>query len=285
MAFRFDKEAGAANMAESSHAQTTCNGKRLSMQAIVLAGQENVALASVSTVRYEAEVLIGGRPMGEWVISALKDAQSISEVVLVGPPSLQSEGVLAVAPGSSLWESLNAGLSRLTNPSERVLIVTGDIPLITGMMVDDFVQASPVDADLVYPVISKINTLAKFPETKRTYVKLMGITVTGGNMVVANPLILPKVEERAKVLISHRKAPLRLARDVGILLLLRLLTGRLSLAEAERRVSQVFGVKGRVMECPYPEVGVDVDKVSDWSMVERVLTQSRSPAIEIGSGG
>jgi GTP:adenosylcobinamide-phosphate guanylyltransferase len=255
------------------------------MQAIVLAGQENVALASVSTVRYEAEVLIGGRPMGEWVISALKDAQSISEVVLVGPPSLQSEGVLAVAPGSSLWESLNAGLSRLTNPSERVLIVTGDIPLITGMMVDDFVQASPVDADLVYPVISKINTLAKFPETKRTYVKLMGITVTGGNMVVANPLILPKVEERAKVLISHRKAPLRLARDVGILLLLRLLTGRLSLAEAERRVSQVFGVKGRVMECPYPEVGVDVDKVSDWSMVERVFTQSRSSAIEIGSGG
>lgn len=173
------------------------------MQAIILAGQENMALKAASSCRYEAEVPVAGRPMVDWVIRALQDAKHVDQIILVGP-SVEAKGVVGIAPGKSLWESLDAGLSRLAQPAERVLIVTGDIPLITGPILDEFIEQSPGDADLVYPVISKSTTLAKFPDTKRTYVRLAGITVTGGNMVVANPKILPQVEARAKVLISHR---------------------------------------------------------------------------------
>ncbi len=255
------------------------------MQAIVLAGQENMALAEISSCRYEAEVPIAGRPMVAWVIQALKEAKTITGVIVVAPAGLGFDDVTTVDPGASLWESLNRGLAHLMEPTSRVLIVTGDIPLITGQMVDDFVQSAPPDADLAYPVISKTATLTRFPDTKRTYVRLREMTVTGGNMVVANPEILAQVEERAKVLISHRKSPLLLARDVGIMLLFRLLTGRLSLREAERRVSQVFGIQGRVIVCPHPEVGVDVDKVSDWHMVEAVMARLKDEVVESQSGG
>jgi GTP:adenosylcobinamide-phosphate guanylyltransferase len=254
------------------------------MQAIVLAGQENSAFTTAWAGRYEAEVPILGRPMVAWVLDALKEAESVDQVILVGP-SVSWEGIIEAPIGETLWDSLDHGLSRLSPDEERVLILTADIPLITGTMVDAFVKNAPWGADLVYPVISKSRTLEKFPETKRTYVRLAGLTVTGGNMVVANPQILPVVAERAKQLIRHRKSPLRLARDVGLVLLLRLLSGRLSLSEAERRVSQVFGIRGRVVECPYPEIGVDVDKMSDLTLVERILADRASTSSDSSVGG
>lgn len=242
------------------------------MQAIVLAGQQNVAFQSVSACQYEAEVPIAGRPMVEWVILALKEAERVDQVILVGPRRSRSDGVIVTEAGKTLWESLASGLRQVSPSATQVLLVTADIPLITGAIIDEFIEHCPLDADLVYPVVEKERTLSRFPETMRTYVRLAGMTVTGGNMVVANPKVLPKVEERAKVLIAHRKSPLRLARDVGLILLLKLMTGRLSLSDAERRVSQVFGITGRVLECPHPEVGVDVDKIGDFTMAERVLS-------------
>ena len=200
----------------------------------------------------------------------------------IGP---KRSGVVTVPLGETMWENLNSGLSLLDpDRDSRVLIATSDIPLITAQMVDDFIRQVPDDADLVYPVVTKADTLAKFPETKRTYVRLAGGSVTGGNIVAANPKVLPEVEARAKLLISHRKSPWLLARDVGWMLLIRLLLGRLSLKEAEARVSAVFNIRGRVVVTACPEIGVDIDKMADFELVERVLSRSQATGDALTDG-
>ena len=60
-----------------------------------------------------------------------------------------------------------------------------------------------------------------------------------------------------------RKRPLALARRVGGDGLLKLLLGRLSLAEVEARAQRILGVEARALVTPYPEVGVDVDREED----------------------
>lgn len=239
------------------------------MQAIVLAGQRNRAFTALSDVSYEALVPVAGRPMVDYVLDALLAARAVDGIVMVGPPR-GLDGVNEVPPGPSLWDNLAAGLGRLDSTDDSVLVVTSDIPLIDGRMVDGFVEAAP-PADLVYPVISKADTVAKFPGTERTYVRLRGAPYTGGNLVLARPRALARVRERAEKLVAHRKAPVKLALDVGPLLLLKFLLGRLSLAEAERRVSAVFDIEGRVVVSRDPEIGVDVDKPSDLALVEQVL--------------
>ncbi|MFZ5592589.1 MAG: hypothetical protein ACOY81_12390, partial [Bacillota bacterium] len=84
--------------------------------------------------------------------------------------------------------------------------------------------------------------------------------------------ILPRCLERGRQLVAARKSPLRLAGLVGWGFLLRFLLRRITLAEAERKVSQLLGVEGAVVLCSDPEVGVDVDKPSDLLLVRRVLS-------------
>jgi hypothetical protein len=58
---------------------------------------------------------------------------------------------------------------------------------------------------------------------------------------------------------------------VGLGLFLRLLTRRLSLSDAERRVSQVLNIRGRAIPFPYAEVGMDVDKPFQLDIVRAEL--------------
>ncbi len=252
------------------------------MHAILLAGQTNQGLLkAVSGAEYEAEILVGGRPMADWVLDALGAAPSVSSIGMVGPTLLAREGVTLAPMTGDLFGNILNGLTTVPVGEERVLFVTSDVPWITPVVIEAFLRGAPPDADVVYPVIPKEAAERRFPGTKRTYVRLREGTVTGGNLFLARVASVPRLKERAEVLLAHRKAPLMLARDVGLGLLLRLLTGRLSLAQAEDRVGGLLGIRGRAILFPYAEAGVDVDKPEDLALAERELG---SPGQASGQG-
>lgn len=240
------------------------------MQAIVLAGQRNHgALRTVSEVLYEGDIPILGRPMLDWVLDGLANAQSVDRIVVVGPASAARPGVQLVPMREDLFANIMAGLDRI-EPTDRILIATGDIPLLERSVVDAFVRMAP-SADLVYPAVPKAAVEALFPDAQRTYVRLREGVFTGGNIFLVDPTILPRVREQAEILLSHRKSPIKLVKDIGMTLLVKFLVGQLSIADAERRIYQLLGVRGRGLIFPYPEVGVDVDKPSDLDVVARHL--------------
>lgn len=252
------------------------------MHAIVLAGQPNQGLLkAMSGVEYEAEILVGGRPMADWVLDALWAAPSVSSIGMVGPASLGRDGVILAPMTGDLFGNILNGLTTVPAGEERVLFVTSDIPWITPGALEAFLKGAPDDADVVYPVIPKEAAERRFPGTKRTYVRLREGTVTGGNLFLARVASVGRLKERAEVLLAHRKAPLKLARDVGLGLLLRLITGRLSLPQAEDRVGSLLGIRGRAIMFPYAEAGVDVDKPEDLALAERELG---SPGQASGQG-
>jgi hypothetical protein len=104
---------------------------------------------------------------------------------------------------------------------------------------------------------------------KRTYVHLKEGTFTGGNLVVIDPAILVKHHLMIQRAVAMRKKPGQLARLLGVRLLIKFLLRTLSIHEIEARVAKMLGFKGAAIICPYPEVGIDVDKPSDLDLVIR----------------
>lgn len=246
----------------------------MSVHAIVLAGQPNQGLLkAIHPTAFEAEIPIGGRRMVDWVLDALAASPSVTSLGLVGPESLGRDGVTLAPMAGDMFGNILQGLSTAPPDAEMVMFVTSDIPWITPAVVEAFLAAAPQDVDVVYPVIPRDVAERRFPGTKRTYVRLREGTVTGGNLFLARTSAVPRLKERAEVLLAHRKSPLTLAKDVGVGLLLRLVTGRLSLRQAEVRVGRILDIRGRAIIFPYAEAGVDVDKPEDLALAERELAQ------------
>lgn len=211
--------------------------------------------------------------MALWVLEALQQAPSIITIGLVGPSSLQQDGVTVAPMTETMFGNILQGLSTAPPDCETVLFVTSDIPWITKDIIEAFLEEAPRDVDVVYPIIPKETAERRFPGTKRTYVRLKEGVFTGGNLFLARKEAVPRLKERAEMLLAHRKSPVSLARDVGVGFLVRLLLGRLSTSQAETRVGRLLGITGRALVFPYAEAGVDVDKPEDLALAERELGQ------------
>ncbi len=241
--------------------------------AIVLAGQHNDGkLRTISDKEWEAEILLQGRPMVEYVVDALRQSGRIHPIVVVGPRHLPLQDVVWADLHEDMLENVISGLNQVDE--SMVLIATADIPLLTPSIVNAFLDQADAGCDVVYPVIERSVVEAKFPKAHRTYVRLKNGTYTGGNVLMVRKEAVIRTRWTANELLSHRKSPMRLASDIGIMTLIRWLVGKLSLEDAENRIRALLGIEGKALSFPYPEVGVDVDKPEDWSLVNKWLSQT-----------
>ena len=199
--------------------------------------------------------------MVEYTLEALRGAGGIERTVLVGPPAeLEPAPDVHVADRGSLIANLEAGLEATSG--NRVLVASGDNPFITAEAVRWLLQNAP-EAALVYPIIPKEAVEQRWPGMRRTYARLREGTFTGGNLILLDKELFTRALPMARRIVELRKKPLALARLIGLGVLFRLVTGRLSVAELERRAEQLFGVPMRALVTPYPEVGVDADEEED----------------------
>ena len=82
--------------------------------------------------------------MIEYVIDALKNADDIGKIVVVGPKDDIADAILGkvddiIDSKGSIVENLMKGISYF-NSDEHLLVCTADIPLITPDTINDFVN-------------------------------------------------------------------------------------------------------------------------------------------------
>jgi GTP:adenosylcobinamide-phosphate guanylyltransferase len=242
---------------------------------VLAAGRNDGPLRQCSPAPYEAMITIGRKAMIEYVIDALRRSKRIRRVVVVGPPDVpgfcQRDDVKVIPAGGSLMENLSKGVENLSG-SERVLLVTCDIPLITPQAIEDFLdKCGNMSAEMYYPVVPREVVERRFVNTRRTYVAFKDGDFTGGNLFLINPGAVSRCMAMGQQLIDARKSPFRLGRLMGVPFLIKFLLRMVTLKEAERKASALLGIEGEVVVTTYPEVGVDVDKPSDLELVNKVL--------------
>ncbi len=247
---------------------------------ILAGGKKGNLLEDGSLPVNEALIPIGNRVMVEYVVDALLGSRYIDRIIIAGPQEKlknffqNNPRIKLVENGESPVQSLLKALDCLS-PQEyqqKVLVATGDIPLLTTEAVNSFLESCwGLEGDLFYPIVKKETNENKYPGVQRTYVNLKEGIFTGGNMFLLRPEIMRKCSGFAEELVRLRKKPLSLASYIGWFFLLRYVMGRLSIKDAEDKARELFGIKGVGIISPFPEIGIDVDKTSDLELVQKIL--------------
>ena len=222
-----------------------------------------------------AMIELGGKSMLGWILDALRAAPSIGRIVAVGKVS--DAGLdQVVEPKGDLVGNLRLGMDAL-GQCDAVLVVCSDIPMLTSDAVEDFVaRAIELDADMAYPIISKVTCNATHPELRRTYLKTGDGTFTGGNIMLLRRDFVFRNWEAIEQAYAARKQTGKLARMIGLgvlfrVILAQLIPGVLRISALEESVSRMLGGKVRAVVSTYPEIGEDVDKPSDLESVGKIL--------------
>lgn len=233
---------------------------------------------------YKALLNLHGRPMIQWVLDALSTASHVDRVVVVGLPistDLSCKKPLTLVPDEgSMLGNLKAGVDELRqqDPSvDKLLAVASDIPAITGDMVDWIVEKmEETDHDVYYTVIERTVMEKRFPSSRRTYLHLKNIEVCGGDINGVRAAIVDPQNPLFRSLIDARKSVFKQASIIGFDTLFYVLLRRLDLEQTAQQVSKRLGLRGRALSCPFPEIGMDMDKPHQLEILRAALAAQKS---------
>ncbi len=253
--------------------------------ALLLAGGKSPSeILEATGVKLKALVEILGKPMFTYTLDALLDAEEVNQTLIFcgetceAFPSLDGEVATTFSSTGDLADALKGCLDFYESEvggsfwDSLLLISSSDIPLVTAAIVSDFIlEARNLNADGVWPIVEKKHIEARFPGSKRTYLKTKQGTFTGGNMFLVKPKALRAKLPLINELFKHRKNPLAMASIFGFGLVFKVITGGISIPKMEEEMSNRLGVVMRALQSQMAEIAVDVDKVADLRMAEEFL--------------
>ncbi len=242
------------------------------MDCIVTAGglpTEEDPLYAYTQGKPKALLDFEGRTMLERVMDALQSSQYVERIVLVGLEDLMGmqfkRPIDQLLPDhGSMVGNVLAGLRWLKQDKpdmENVLFCTSDLPALTSANVDDFIEGcEPFDHAIYYVFVPREAMEIRFPGSKRTYIKLNGLEIAGGDMAIAKAALADQNEELWNSLTQARKHAWKLANMVGLRFLLKYLFRRLRVGDIEETAERVIGQSVKIVLDAPPEIGMDVDK-------------------------
>ena len=265
--------------------------------ALILAGErggEN-PVARAAGVAEKCWAPAAGVPMLLRVVESLCHCPAVGRIAVSLRDGATEEAQAALAErtagralvllpsGDSPTASILAAAKTLASPYP-LLITTADHPLLGPEMVDHFLQAcADLGADVAAAVTPASVIQGAYPETRRTYLKFGDGPRSGANLfALLRPEGLRAVEFWQRVE-RNRKRPWRLMGAFGLSPLLAYLLGRLTVARAAREASRVFGAKAAIIDLPFAEAAIDVDKPADLALVERILEQREQGRVQAGA--
>jgi hypothetical protein len=218
--------------------------------------------------RPKALIDMNGRTMLERVVDALQSSYSIEDIVVVGLGSDMGmhfrRPVHHLPDQNNLVANALAGVNwlRQQKPETKVLFLcSADIPTLTGDIVDRFIElCRPFDRAIYYSFATQATIETRFPNSKRTFVKLKDLNIAGGDVALIHADLADSHHELWQAMTNARKHAWRLARIVGLRMLLKFLFRRVSLADIETTAERLINQPAKVVLSPYAELAMDADK-------------------------
>lgn len=244
------------------------------MNAIILAGEKKGE--HTNALENKALLKIHDKYMIEYVLDSLKKVPQIDKIAVVGDETQLSQAIgsktdYIIQGTDSIVENTIKGLDCFAGEKE-ILVLTCDIPMITPEALEHFISDSrEKNADLCYSIVEKSLNDKKYPEVKRTYAKLKEGEFTGGNVFYFNPEIKDKCKDFVEEMLECRKSPAKMAGILGFVFLIKLALGVLTISAIKKKCDKLLSINAEVVISPYPEIGNDVDKISDIEFVEKYL--------------
>jgi len=252
------------------------------MDALILAGGKDTnSLENNHKLNNKALLMINHVPMIEYVVDALNESREIEDIVVVGPqlelmPYIGEKVSKIIDSTDSIIQNIKIGLDNIKN-NHRIMVLTSDIPLVTGKMIDGFIKkCQEQEAFLYYPYISKEIILKRYPKTIRSYANLKEGTFCGGNMVILSSLLFNENKSLLDEVFQKRKDIKKYATVLGIKFIIKYLFKCLTIKEIEDRAAKLVGYPVKGIMVSDPEMMIDLDKLSDYELILKVLNKSKN---------
>jgi len=244
------------------------------VDALVLAGGDGSVIDPNSPVK--SMVPIAGKPMVQWVLEALKQSKHIDRIAVVLPHDVDDSAFehipdFIVLSDGQISENIIEGRNALQSEG-LILSVTSDVPSITPEAIDAFIEATVQrGVALSYPLIPEESMVEEYPNSERTFFKLVEGRVTGGNAMILDAQYFDELRDLGQQVFETRKNPLKMAGLIGARFALKLATGKLAAKDIEEKIQDLIGFECAAIILPYASIGADVDKPSDIAVVETKL--------------
>lgn len=267
------------------------------LTALILAGErggEN-PVARAAGVIDKCWAPAAGVPMVLRVVETLRRCGRIGRIAISlrsEPTAVEREALARRAAGVALT-LLPAGVSPSTSILAAVdaldrpyplLVTTADHPLLDTRMVEHFWEASAAAGADVAAAVTPASLIEQaYPETRRTYLRFGDGRRSGANLfALLTPEGLRAVEFWRRIE-QNRKRPWRLIGAFGLAPLLAYLFGRLTAESAARQASRIFGARAAIVDLPFADAAIDVDKPADLDLVDRILTERERGHVQAGA--
>ncbi len=254
------------------------------MEALILAGGHpgpDDPLYPYTQGQPKALLDLAGKPMLQWVLDAVNASQAVTGLRIFGvdpdahPWAIAKPAHFYPDQGSMLKNILRglADIGQQAAPDEPVLLISGDVPTITGEVLDWVASNADryPDLDVVYHVVERRVMEARFPGARRTYLRLKDVEVCGGDVNLVRVRAGQRDDDLWERIVASRKSPLKQAALLGWRVLLGVLFRQLTLEQAVALASQRMRLAGTAVLSPYAELAMDVDKPEHLELVRRDL--------------
>jgi hypothetical protein len=240
-------------------------------------------LAQAGGVSHKCFIDISGQPMLRRVVRAVMESGRIGRtIVAIEPDSIdEAKALLAGLPGAETIEyvasrdNIASSVDAVAKPDMLPLVITtGDNALHTAEMVRFFCDAlDDFEADGAIGLTPARYILEKYPEGNRAFHRFRDGAFSSCNIYA---LMNERSLKGTKVFATggqFGKKPKRLIGAFGLTAFLLYKSRLLKLRTFLKFLSFAIGMKAGPVLMPYAEGPIDVDRMQDWDLANRIVRE------------
>jgi D-alanine-D-alanine ligase len=261
--------------------------RRASFTVAILAAQRDGRLdplAARAGVSHKCLVPIAGKPLLAHVLAAVRGIEGVARIrIVVEESAVERLGAIAaaeveagvsvpiefVSSADNLTDSVYAAAEGVDGP---IVVTTADNVLLTPGAVAEVAGRLGSGCDVIVALAKREDVLAAHPEGQRRFYRFRDAAYSNCNLYGFSRRGL-RMAETFRQGGQFSKYPGRVVRSFGILNLLILRFGILSLERAMRRLSRRFGVAARALVLSDGAHAIDVDNERTYSIAEQLLRE------------
>jgi len=248
--------------------------------AVVLAGSRpgSDPLAAAFGTDLKALVPVGGKPMVRWPVEALLESERFAEVRVLAQEVERIGEALPANPKLVVEKSAStiaATLERLCfDPTVHwpLFVTTADHVLLDQEMIDEFCDLGE-PADIAIGVVDRDTMMARLPNSQRTWIHFRSGAFSGANMFLLSGSKVVPALELWRSAEQDRKKAWSLLWAFGPLNFLAAALRLRTIHETLDRIGRKIGAKVEAVDLSDPLAAVDVDKLADHGLVEKLLAE------------
>lgn len=242
-----------------------------SFDAILPAGGRSPELTKAIGVSHEIKALLKlqDQTLLEVAIRAARDAGA-ERIVVVGADELKpfcARADVLLPEGHSGVDNVFTALDWLGETNNRVLILSTDLPFVSGAAITEFLNGCPNEVDICVPLVQRKTYDQKFPASPGTWNSLRRNGAAGEWSTGSAFLIKTEALRRNRRLLESafqaRKNPFAMVKLLGFPFILKFLIRQLSVEDILSRAERVLDCRGAALEAP-PELAFDIDTPEEW---------------------